>query len=194
RRNRYFCTEARPPCSLCLSPRKLALASLQLGVTASACGCGWERGRLTRPRREGRSFFPLSPRGEGWGEGDFLVIHVTPEKGTHSGIAKGTRERQATSFASSALTAGGTMAMWAYSGCVIAMAIPDEGAKNFAACPGAKRKCRNSTDDALPSGVEYSKSRSVSPLTISEPQRNSIMPSMPPNRDNTCRRRSGFSI
>ena len=30
--------------SLCLSPRKLALASLHLSVSASASGCGWERG------------------------------------------------------------------------------------------------------------------------------------------------------
>ena len=29
----------------CPFPRKLALASLQLGVSASASGCGWEKGR-----------------------------------------------------------------------------------------------------------------------------------------------------
>ncbi len=43
--------------SLCLSPSKLALASLQLGVTASASGCGWERGRpLCTQRMKWRPF------------------------------------------------------------------------------------------------------------------------------------------
>ncbi len=46
--------------SLCLSPRKLALASLHLSVAASASGCGWERERLLQAAAETPS--PLGER------------------------------------------------------------------------------------------------------------------------------------
>ena len=69
--------EWRSLSSLCLSPSKLALASLQLGGAASASGCGWERARSNYPRRTIRS---PSPSGRRTGcKGELVRIEFHPE-------------------------------------------------------------------------------------------------------------------
>ena len=52
---------------LILSSHKLALASLNFSVAASASGCGGEKGRWNDPQRE--FWGPLSPWGERQSEG-----------------------------------------------------------------------------------------------------------------------------